>query len=118
MSKISPVTTANELFAVQEEIAVLEKRADALKAALLENLQTQGVRRVDMANGKQYIVIEKSTVSMVAGFKDKAEAWAKRHKAMKVDTAKVKEMFEDKLDKLPEGFKVSTTEYLTVRENK
>lgn len=84
-----PQTMATELREVERDIALLESRRDEIRADLLKQMLEQGVRRVDMEDGKSYIVAHRASVSI----KDKfaATKWAMENPEarMSVDTSAV-----------------------------
>lgn len=111
-----PQTLAQTLMKIQSQKELIEIAEKQVKAELLDILKMQGVRRVDLEDGRMYIRVSKSTLSIVAGFKDKAYKWAETNNALKVDTGVVKDILKrtGRLDKLPQGFKRTDTEYLRV----
>ena len=116
----SPQTLAAELHFLQENRKALEEREEEVKTLLLEELRRQGVRRVDLIDGKCYIRVKKVTIGVKRGHEEEAFKWAEHRRALKVDTALVKDILtlERMLDKPPAGFKRVESEHLRISDGK
>ena len=108
-------TIAQELYDIEHDIELFDARAKLLRAELLENLTSQGVRRIDLQSGDSYVVSKRQTLEV----KDvaKAEAWADSNSCWKLDTTKAWKVLRREL-KLPKFFGVKETEYLTIKRSK
>lgn len=69
-----PLTLAEQLFTIEEQIAFLEERKQEARDALFKSLKSQGVKRVDLENGVQYLI--KPTTKLVIKSELSAKKWA------------------------------------------
>jgi hypothetical protein len=114
MVKLSPVTVATQLHALEAEEKRIAVRKEELRKQLFDGLKAQGVVSVKLKNGTHYILNKRHTLEPLMTMKDQAMSWALEHNAVKIDTAKSFQILRHQLD-MPKFFRVKTTEYLTVR---
>lgn len=87
LAKIDPPTYALALHIAEEELALLDAKVKEMRARLLENLTSQGVRRVDLENGDSYVIAHRD--SLIIKNERAAFAWANENPEarMKLDTS-------------------------------
>lgn len=92
VTKVEPQSLATQLHEIEEGIALDEARAKVLRELLLENLQSQGVKFVRLANGDSYTVAERN--NLVIKNQISATKWAMENPEarMKLDTSKALEI--------------------------
>lgn len=112
--QISPAKTlATELFDVLKEKALIEKREEQLRGALLTSLKEQGVGYVRLDSGTSFTRSHRETLKVVD--EEKARAWAEEHYCLKIDTAKAMKILRREL-KMPKFFTRTIGEdYLTIK---
>jgi len=110
--QVQPLTLAEKVFTLDEQISFLTEQRDEAKAELLMNLQKQGVKSVKLNNGTTFIRTERQTLKITPG--TQATAWLDEHYCWKPDTSKAMEILRREL-KLPRFFKINRTEYLTIK---
>lgn len=69
-----PLTVAEELFTIEEQIAFLEEQKEVKREVLFNLLKKQGVRRVDLMNGVQYLIKPTTKVNIKSELS--AQKWA------------------------------------------
>ncbi len=112
--EISTVTLATELFAVQEQKALIETREKELKDTLLASLKAQGVGFVRLDNGTSFTRSHRETLKVKDT--EKASAWAEKNDCFKIDTTKAFKILRRDLKPLPKFFeRVIGEDYLTVK---
>lgn len=115
LTNAQPQTLAEELSTLQGQIDFLKEREEEVKESLKQILQYQGVRRVDLKDGRSYILYPKDSLKI----KDKMAAqkwWLENPEARgKIDTSAAIEVA--KSGKL-KWAKVETHEYLRVSNKK
>lgn len=112
--ELSTTTIATELFAVQEQKAVIEAREKELKDTLLASLKAQGVGFVRLDNGTSFTRSHRETLKVKD--EEKARKWAEDHNCLKIDNAKAMRILRREL-KLPKFFtRVIGEDYLSVRK--
>jgi len=112
--EISNITLATQLFAVQEEKAVIEAREKELKDTLLASLKAQGVGFVRLDNGTSFTRSHRETLKVKDT--EKAGVWAEKNDCFKIDTAKAFKILRRDLKPLPKFFeRVIGEDYLTVK---
>ena len=109
------MTLATELYILEANADALDIKIKAIRAELLESLQSQGVHRIDLENGDSYLVYPRNKLVI----KDKMAAikWAVENPEarMKLDTAKAIDVaLAGKL----KWAKVEKEEYLRVSHKK
>lgn len=112
----TPQTTlASELYQLEDEANLLDAKIKAIRTELLETLQKQKVRRVDLENGDSYIVYPRNKLVI----KDKMASikWATENPEarMKIDNAAA---IEVALTGKLKWAKVEKEEYLRISRNK
>jgi len=111
--EISTVTIATELFAVQEEKALVEAREKELKDVLLGQLKAQGVGFVRLDNGTSFTRSHRETLEVVD--EAKAQKWAEDNNCYKIDTTKAWRILRREM-KLPKFFaRKIGADYLTIK---
>lgn len=111
----APITVATELYAIQEQRLALQEQEEKLRAKLLKNLKAQHVKSVKLEDGTVFTIAERQTLRVTEG--DEALLWAEDNYAMKIDTAKALKLLRRSLKKVPKFFKITSSEYLTVRRH-
>lgn len=102
---------ASELRIIERAMVDLEKDKEVVRAALLNELQRQGIKSVRLDDGTSYTRAERA--NLIVTEPTKALAFAKRHFALKIDTAKILKLIRPML-KQPTFFSIGRTEYLRV----
>lgn len=107
-----PLTVAEQLYGITEQIEFLAEQEKALKAELLENLKKQGVKFLKLNNGVSYSVEHRTALKV----KDevKARVWADANNCLTVDIPKARQILRREL-KTPPFFVVEKgAEFLKV----
>lgn len=107
-----PLTVAEQLYGISEQIAFLEEQEKELKNKLLDSLKAQGVKFLKLNNGVSYSVEHKTMLKV----KDERKAfmWAGLNNCLTVDMVKARQILRREL-KTPPFFKVEKgADYLKV----
>lgn len=113
--KATPQTQAVQLREAEMDLELIEARVKELRQNLLDNLKSQGVRRVDLENGDSYIIAQRD--NLVITNERSALAWAFENPEarMKLDTSAALKVA--KMSKL-KWAKVETKEHLRITRAK
>lgn len=103
--------------AAKENLKPLEEQEEALRDALVKELQAKQMKTVNSElTGELYTRAERFNLKIKD--EEKATKWATEHGFIKVDTSAAMKYFRTPTAEMPEkrGFEVETTEYLSIRK--
>ena len=110
------LTLAEKLYTLDQQVDFLKEQQEEVRAELLANLHSQGVKFVRLTNGTSYSAEYRTTLKVKN--LEKALNWATKNNCLTVDIPKARQILRHEM-KTPSFFKVEKgTEYLKVTHPK
>ena len=98
----------------ERSIFPLKQERDRLQAELLSALSSEGLKSIKTETGDNYSRSERKGIEIVDT--EKATAWAIENNAVTIDKKLAQQILKDA--QLPDFFKETVTEFISIRNNK